>query len=109
MPPMTSRRAGAREILMGLTSRASEYACPCHPHSALSSSSMRASRVGTGSREERSGGWAGGGAKDFLFAFEDDAVEKSAAGGGAEHGGQDVRFGFVGRGIGELEGVGAAG
>ena len=61
-----------------------------------------------GSRRKRSGGWAGGGAKLFL-AFEHDAVEKSAAAGGAEHGGQDVAFGFVGRGIGELKGVGARG
>src|SRR5688572_83844 len=98
MPPMMSRRAGARER------RTDGEAV--HPSSLL----IRASRVGMGSAEEGAGGGLGGGwVKVVFLAFEDDAVEKSAAGGGAERGGQDIRFCFVDLGEGKLEGVGAAG
>src|ERR1041385_8288387 len=114
MPPMTSRRAGAREIRIGFgvrgsgfreDTRASEYSCPCHPNSFF----VRARRMGMGSVEEAgAGGWLGGGG-NFFLAFEDDAVEESAAGGGAENGRQHVGFGFVDLWEGELESVGAGG
>src|SRR6266550_899797 len=109
MPPMTSRRAGARETRRGANADDADNADlrrsdsdwgASHPGSFL----MRSSNVGMGSAEERgAGGWLGGGGKFFL-AFEDDAVEESAAGGGAEHGGQDVGFGFINLRKGELEG-----
>src|SRR5881628_960222 len=116
MPPMTSRRAGARERRKDGRAAAddadradlrrsdSDWGAS-HPSSFL----IRASRVGMGSAEERrSGGWLGGGGKFFL-AFEDDAVEETAAGGGAEHGGQNVGFGFIDLGKGKLESIGAGG
>src|SRR6266567_452357 len=99
MPPMTSRRPGAREIRMGPLEK-SGGASPTLPR--------RARRVGMGSMEERACGGLGGGG-NFFLAFEDDAVEESAAGGGAEHGSQDVGFGFIDLRKSELEGVGAAG
>src|SRR5207245_3702913 len=109
MPPMTSRRPGAREILIGFRVRGSGFREEaCLPNSEPSSFSRRERRVGTGSMKERSGGGLGGGG-NFFLAFEDDAVEESAAGGGAEHGGQDVGFGFISLRKSELEGVGAAG
>src|SRR4051794_2185583 len=115
MPPMTSRRAGAREIRTEERAAADDAdeadlrrsdrdGGRFHPSSFLT----RATRVGMGSMEERSGGGLGGGG-NFFLAFQDDAIEESAAGGGAEHGGQHVGFGFVDLGKSELERVGAAG
>src|SRR5215208_6630025 len=98
MPPMMSRRAGAREIRRVVADDADEADLRRsdsdldselnQPSSVL----MRESSVGMGSAEERGAGCGlGGGGKIFL-AFHHDAVEESAAGGGAEHGGQDIGF-----------------
>src|SRR5436189_6141678 len=95
MPPMTSRRAGALEILVE----------PCQPRSCL----ILFSRAGTGSAEKRGAGGGLGGGGNFFLAFEDDAVEKSAAGGGAEYGRQHVGFCFVHLGKCKLKSVSPAG
>src|SRR4051794_19682011 len=81
MPPMISRRAGAREI----------WVEPCQ----FSSSLILFKRAGTGSAEKRGAGGGLGGGGNFFLAFEDDAVEKPSAGGRAEYGRQHVGFCFV--------------
>src|SRR3954465_12763260 len=95
MPPMTSRRAGAREIRVE----------PCQ----FSSSLILFKRAGTGSAEKRGAGGGLGGGGNFFLAFEDDAIKKPSAGGGAENGRQHVGFCFVDLGKGKLESVSAAG
>ncbi len=71
---------------------------------------MRFSRVGTGSAEKAGSSCrlCGGGNFGFL-AFEDDAVKKPSAAGGAEHGRQHVGFCFVHLRKSKLKSIGARG